>query len=107
MEYQLVMSTCPSMEEAEMLAEKLVTARLAACVNIVPGVRSLYEWEGKLQREQECLLLIKTRSEGFPELVKLIQSSHSYELPEVVAVPIEAGSGPYLKWIDAKLDINA
>lgn len=107
MEYQLVMSTCPSLEEAEMLAEKLISARLAACVNIVPGVRSLYEWEGKLQREQEFLLLIKTRSEGFPELVKLIQASHSYELPEVVAVPIEAGSGPYLKWIDAKLDINA
>ncbi len=104
MAYQLVMTTCPSMAEAESLAEKILAAKLAACVNIVPGIQSLYEWKGKLEREQECLLLIKGRSAGFPELEKLIQASHSYELPELIAVPIEEGSAPYLNWIDAQLD---
>ncbi|MEN8170743.1 MAG: divalent-cation tolerance protein CutA [Pseudomonadota bacterium] len=106
MGYRLVITTCPSMAEAEALAEKLLTARLAACVNIVPGIQSLYEWQGKLQRDQEFLLLIKSRSEGFPELEKLVQSSHSYELPELIAVPIEEGLAPYLNWIDAQLDNN-
>ncbi len=106
MSYQLVITTCPSMEEAEGLAEKLLTARLAACVNIVPGVHSLYEWQGKLQREQEFLLLIKSRTEGFPELEKLVQASHSYELPELIAVPIEEGSAAYLNWINTQLGNN-
>ena len=106
MSYRLVITTCPSMEEAEALAEKVLEARLAACVNIVPGVLSLYEWQGKLEREQEFMLLIKSRSEGFPELEKLVQASHSYELPELIAVPIDEGSAPYLNWIDAQLDNN-
>lgn len=106
MSYRLVMTTCPSMAEAEGLAEKIVKARLAACVNIVPGIQSIYEWQGKLEKEQEFLLLIKTRSEGFPELEKLVQASHSYELPELIAVPIDTGSAAYLNWIDAQLDNN-
>lgn len=106
MEYRLVITTCPSMEEAESLAEKILQAGLAACVNIVPGVLSLYEWQGKMEREQEFMLLIKSRSEGFPELEKLVQASHSYELPELIAVPIEQGSAPYLNWIDTQLDKN-
>jgi periplasmic divalent cation tolerance protein len=106
MGYRLVITTCPSMTEAESLAEKLLTSRLAACVNIVPGVLSLYEWRGKLEREQEFLLLIKSRSDRFAELEKLVQSSHSYELPELIAVPIEEGLAPYLNWIDAQLDNN-
>ena len=106
MSYRLAITTCPSMEEAEALAGKILQARLAACVNIVPGVLSLYEWQGKLQREQEFLLLIKSRTEGFTELEKLVQASHSYELPELIAVPIEEGSSAYLDWIDAQLDNN-
>jgi periplasmic divalent cation tolerance protein len=106
MGYQLVITTCPSMDEAETLAGKLLAARLAACVNIVPGVISLYEWQGELQRGQEFLLLIKSRSEGFPELEKLVQTNHSYELPELIAVPIEEGLAPYLDWIDTQLDNN-
>ncbi len=106
MSYRLVITTCPSLAEAEVLAEKLLTARLAACVNIVPGIQSLYEWQGKLQREQEFLLLIKSRSEGFPQLEKLVLASHSYELPELIAVPIEEGLKPYLRWIDTQLDNN-
>ncbi len=106
MSYQLVITTCPSMDEAEGLAEKLLAARLAACVNIVPGVLSLYEWQGKLEREQEFMLLIKSHSEGFPQLEKLVQASHSYELPELIAVPIDEGSAPYLNWIDTQLGNN-
>ncbi len=104
MSYRLAITTCPTMDEAESLAGKILEARLAACVNIVPGVQSLYEWQGKLEKEQEFILLIKTRSEGFPELEKLIQASHSYELPELIAVPIEQGATPYLAWIDRQLD---
>jgi periplasmic divalent cation tolerance protein len=106
MTYRLAITTCPTMEEAENLAEKLLAARLAACINIVPGIVSLYEWQGKMEREQEFMLLIKCRSEGFPELEKLLQASHSYELPELIAVPIEEGSVGYLKWIDKQLGIN-
>ena len=106
MNYRLVITTCPTQAEAEGLAEKLLSARLAACVNIVPGVLSLYEWQGKLEREQEFLLLIKSRAEGFPELEKLVQASHSYELPELIAVPIEEGSAAYLNWIDTQLGNN-
>lgn len=106
MGYRLVITTCPSMAEAETLSEKLLAARLAACINIVPGVHSLYEWQGALQREQEFLLLIKSRSECFAELQALVQANHSYELPELIAVSIEEGLPPYLHWIDAQLDHN-
>ncbi len=106
MNYRLLITTCPSMDEAEGLAEKLLTARLAACVNIVPGVVSLYEWRGKMEREQEFLLLIKSRADLFSELEKLLRASHSYELPELIAVPIEEGLAPYLNWIDTQLGNN-
>lgn len=103
MGYRLVITNCPSMGEAEALAQKLLAAQLAACVNIVPGVLSLYEWQGALQREQEFLLLIKSRSERFAEIEQLVRANHSYELPELIAVPIEQGLAPYLEWIDAQL----
>ena len=103
MDYRLVLTTCPSMAEAEGLAEELLKARLAACVNIVPGVLSLYEWQGKMEREQEFLLLIKSRSDRFAELEALVQANHSYDTPELIAVPIEQGLGPYLRWIDSAL----
>ena len=103
MNYRLLITTCPSMAEAEGLAEKLLTARLAACVNIVPGVLSLYEWQGKMEREQEFLLLIKSRSDHFAEIQALVQANHPYELPELIAVPIEEGLAPYLNWIDRQL----
>ena len=103
MNYRLLITTCPSMAEAEGLAEKLLTARLAACVNIVPGVLSLYEWQGKMEREQEFILLIKSRAERFAEIQALVQANHPYELPELIAVPIEEGLAPYLDWIDRQL----
>lgn len=104
MNYRLVITTCPSMDEAEELAEKLLAARLAACVNIVPGIVSLYEWQGKMAREQEFLLLIKSRVEQFDELEQLVRNTHSYDIPELIAIPIEAGSTLYLNWIDSVLE---
>ena len=106
MGYRLVITNCPTMTEAEALAEKVLAARLAACVNIVPGLLSLYEWQGRMERSQEVMLLMKSRSELFTALEQLVQENHSYELPELIAVPIEEGLAPYLNWIDAQLDNN-
>jgi len=104
MNYRLVISTCPNMEVAESLAGTLVNERLAACVNILPGARSVYEWQGKVEKEEECVLLIKSRSDRIETLTRRLQEEHPYELPELIAVPIETGLSPYLSWIDAQLD---
>ena len=104
MSYRLVISTCPNMEVAESLATTLVSEKLAACVNILPGARSIYEWQGKMQREDECVLLIKTRNDRIETLSTRLLEEHPYELPEIIAVPIETGLPPYLAWIDAQLD---
>jgi len=106
MNYRLVVTTCPDPAAAEALARPLVEGGLAACVTIVPGALSLYEWEGKVQREQECLLFIKTRSDRYKPVETTIRENHPYELPEVIAVPIEAGLPDYLAWIDHQLTRN-
>jgi periplasmic divalent cation tolerance protein len=92
------------MEVAESLADTLVHERLAACVNILPGARSVYEWQGKVEKEEECVLLIKSRSDRFEALSTRLLEEHPYELPELIAVPIETGLSAYLSWIDAQLD---
>lgn len=84
-----------------MLAKTLVEESLAACVNIVPGLKSCYQWKGELNCDQECMLIIKTEKAQFEELEKLILTSHPYELPELIAVPINAGNKAYLDWISA------
>jgi len=96
----LVLTTVARAEDAERLAEELVGRRLAACVNVLPGVRSIYRWKGAIEREEERLLLVKTRADRFEALREAILSLHPYEVPEVVAVPIEAGSAAYLRWLD-------
>lgn len=106
MNYRLVVTTCPDSAAAEALARPLVEGGLAACVTIVPGALSLYEWEGKVQREQECLLFIKTRGDLYKRVETTIRENHPYELPEVIAVPIEAGLPDYLAWIDHQLTRN-
>ena len=98
----LVLSTCGERSEAEALAEALVADRLAACVNVVPGVRSVYEWQGKVERSEEVLLLIKTTREQFAALENAIRARSSYELPEVLAVPV-SGSADYLRWVAASV----
>jgi len=100
MAHYLVLNTCPDLATAQQLANLLVAERLAACVNIVPGVHSVYEWQGKVEQGQECLLYIKTRQERYAALEQAIRAHHPYELPEIVAVPIEAGLPAYLDWVD-------
>jgi periplasmic divalent cation tolerance protein len=97
----VVLSAVASAEDAERIAEALVERELAACVNVLPGVRSFYRWKGALQRDEERLLVIKTRAERFDALREALLALHPYELPEVLALPIVAGHAPYLEWIGA------
>jgi len=98
----VVFVTAPSQEHAEAVARKLVEERLAACVNIVAPIRSIYTWEGKTVDDQEILLLVKTRAELFTDrLVPAIRSIHPYQVPEIIALPILAGSPDYLNWIQS------
>lgn len=101
--FHIVLTTCPSSETATALAEQLIEAKLAACINVIPGVRSYYEWKGKLETGTEHLLLIKSRCDVFDALQIVITSAHPYELPEIIAVPITAGSSPYLVWLDSTM----
>ncbi|MBW2315003.1 MAG: divalent-cation tolerance protein CutA [Deltaproteobacteria bacterium] len=85
--------------EAESLGRTLVGERLAACVNVVPGVRSIYRWEGEVQADEEALLVIKTTEAGLPALTERVRALHSYDLPEVLALPAVGGSAAYLSWV--------
>jgi periplasmic divalent cation tolerance protein len=96
----LVLTTVARAEDAERIAEALVEERLAACVNVLPGVRSIYRWKGAVEREEERLLVVKTRADRFAALRDRVLALHPYEVPEVVAVAIEAGSPAYLRWLD-------
>ena len=98
-EYILVLNTVPNEKEAQRLSEALVKERLAACVTISATCQSLYWWQGKVSKEKEYVLFIKTQADLFPELEKKIQEIHSYEVPELIALPILKGSKKYLDWI--------
>lgn len=97
---RLVLTTASSVEESKKIARALVDSRLAACVNIIPRIESVYRWESKVEEAQEYLLLIKTTAEAFPGVREAIQRLHSYEVPECIALAVEEGSEVYLKWID-------
>ena len=96
---RIVLCTTGSQDEARKIARHLVEQRLAACVNIVPRMESIYRWQGKLESSGEWLLLIKTTVERFPAVRDAIRDLHSYELPECIAISIEDGSSGYLEWI--------
>lgn len=98
-QHRLVITTCPDNELAEAIARTLVEERLAACVNVLPGVRSVYRWHGKIEHASEQLLLIKIRTADYPAVEQRIRQLHSYELPEVVALPIVEGLPAYLAWL--------
>ena len=98
----VILTTISTFEEADALAGKLVEARLAACVQILPQMTSVYVWEGKTQRESECLLLIKTSAGKWEELKEFIAANHSYEVPEIIALDAKAAE-PYLCWLNAEL----
>lgn len=95
---RLVLSTCPA-DHAQTLAETLVTEGLAACVNIVPGLRSVYRWQGELCCDAESILLLKTTVDGYPQLQARLAELHPYEVPEIIAVPVESGLEGYLSWV--------
>ena len=103
-EQRIVLTSCGNVEEAAALARALVERRLAACVNIVPGVRSLYWWDDKVQDDAEVLLVMKTDAARLEALEAAVGELHSYDLPEVVALAIDSGSAAYLRWIGASLD---
>ena len=102
-EFIVVYVTVSSADEGARIARTLVEERLAACVNRLPGVCSTYRWEGKLEQSGEELLLIKTTKNLFAALEQRVCELHSYAVPEVIAVPIIAGSKPYLQWLDEQL----
>jgi periplasmic divalent cation tolerance protein len=99
-DYIIVFITTASPQEAEQLGKTLVEKRLAACGNIVQDIRSIFWWKDAIETEQEALLILKSRTALFPTIVNVVTSLHSYEVPEVIAIPIISGSEDYLKWID-------
>jgi periplasmic divalent cation tolerance protein len=103
-DFRLVLCTCPDQTVARDLARQLVEQRLAACVNLVPGLTSVYHWQGKLEQGTEVLLLIKTTAARYAALEKAIQARHPYELPEIIAVTLTDGLPAYLKWITTSLE---
>ncbi|MFP5350041.1 MAG: divalent-cation tolerance protein CutA [Gammaproteobacteria bacterium] len=98
--YRLVLTTCPNTEVASRIAQALVKERLAACVNVLPAMQSVYRWRGNLESASEHLLLIKIRADNYAAVEERIRALHSYELPEVIAVPLVGGLAAYLAWID-------
>lgn len=96
---QIILCTVPDKSVAENIAETLVTEKLAACINIVPGLISIYRWEGAVKKDNEMLLIIKSDQAVYDQLEKRIQAIHPYELPEIVVVPIHDGQSDYLDWI--------
>lgn len=101
LDHCIVLCTCPDQASAERLAALLVERELAACANVVPGLTSIYRWEGKVERAAEHLLIIKTHGGAFSRLEAAIRSNHPYQIPEIVAVPIVMGSADYLQWVGA------
>jgi periplasmic divalent cation tolerance protein len=99
----VVFSTCGSADEALRVGRALVEAKVAACVNVVPGVQSIYEWQGTIENAAEWLLVIKSRRDLFPQLMAELRRVHSYEVPEAIAIPIEDGLPEYLRWMDSVL----
>ena len=97
----VVLVTAPSPEKAAELARAVVGEKLAACVNILPGVRSIYRWEGAVQDEAEVLMLVKTTAERFDALKARIVALHPYQVPEVIRLDVSAGHAPYLEWLAA------
>lgn len=94
-----VFITVPNEDEGAVIAKALVESRLAACVNIVKNIRSIYSWQGKIEDDSEVLMIAKTRRKLFSDLESRVKELHSYDVPEIIAVPIVSGSGDYLKWL--------
>ncbi len=99
----VVLCTCAGEDDAARIARHLLETRLAACVNVLPGMRSLYHWKGEIESSDECLLIIKSSRALFPDLQIEVEKVHPYEIPELLAIPIVAGADMYLEWMGANL----
>ena len=102
--YLVVLVTAGSAEEASRIADGLLGQRKAACVNIVSGVRSLFWWQDSLDSTEENLLIIKTRASALNAVITLVRQMHSYDVPEIIALPITGGNPDYLEWIDREVE---
>jgi periplasmic divalent cation tolerance protein len=96
---RVVLVTVPNADEGCMLARRLVSERLAACGNVIPGLTSVYRWKGEVQEDPEALVMLKTTKEAIPALMDRVSELHSYEVPEFLVLPVEAGFEPYLRWV--------
>ena len=101
--YRVILVTAANKKEAHKIAKGLINSKLAACVSIVGGVESFFWWRGKIDSAKEDLLIIKSRKEKVPKVIRLVKSIHSYKIPEIISLPIATGFKPYLKWIDESL----
>lgn len=99
----VLLVTTGSSEEAHQIASELLNQKRVACVNIVPGVTSLFRWQGKVDSAQESLLIIKTRASLLSEIVALVNQIHSYDVPEIIALPVVGGSQDYLEWVGKEI----
>ena len=102
----IVLCTVPDDAVAKQIASALVTEQLAACINIVPGITSVYRWKGAIETDMELLLIMKTTATSYPQLQKRISALHPYELPEIIAVSLDRGLPDYLAWITTSLERN-
>ena len=102
----VVFSTCGDEAEAQRVGRHLVEQRVAACVTLVPGARSIYWWQGKVEESSEWILIIKSSREALPKLREQLQKVHSYQVPEIVALPIVDGSQPYLDWMEREIQLR-
>jgi periplasmic divalent cation tolerance protein len=99
----VILSTCANEEEAQSLSRLLLDDHLAACVNVLPRMRSYYHWKGAIESAEECLLIIKSSRELFESVRQVLETAHSYEVPEVLALPVVAGADNYINWLEANL----
>jgi periplasmic divalent cation tolerance protein len=102
-DFQIILSTCADRAQAERIAQRLLELHLAACINILPGVQSIYRWQGGIESAAEVLILIKTRAALTREVQSTINGLHSYEVPEFLVLPVSGGSESYLAWLEASL----
>lgn len=102
--YIVILITTKDKKEAEKIAQGLLKDKLIACANIITGVQSLFWWQGKIDKAQEVLMILKTKKNLFKKVSAKVKSLHSYQTPEIIALPIVAGSEDYLKWIDSSVD---
>lgn len=104
--HSILLCTCPDHDTAMRLAETLVNESLAACVNLIPNLTAIYRWEGQIQRDTEVLLLIKTVAAAVAPLTARLQQLHPYQVPEIIALPIVAGSDQYLQWLSQCVNVQ-